>query len=131
MLEMRLSVLGKIVRMRAGLNEIETRTFDQVRAERGMNASAQAKRIAEASRALQKAESEAREANRAVSEAAGGGLSGWWRRIGLKRHARSTTVAAKQAKGKLDMAAARDAHAPDLDGEAVELLARPAPNCET
>ena len=125
MLEMRLSVLGKIVRMRAGLNETEIRTFDQVRAELGMNASVQAKCIAEASRALRTAESETREANRAVFEAAGGGLSGWWRRIGLKRHAKSTALAAEQAKFKLDMAAARDAHASELDGDAVELLADP------
>ena len=125
MLEARLSILGQVVRMRAGLSETETRTFGQVRAERSMNASAQAARIVEAARALQKAESDAREAKRAVSEAAGGGLSGWWKRLGLKRHAKSTALAAEQAKGTLDVAAARDAHLPKLDGDAVELLADP------
>ena len=125
MLEARLSALGQVVRMRAGLSEAETKTFGQLRAERAMDAAAQATRIFEAACALQRAESIAREAGRAVTEAAGGGLSGWWRRRGLKRHARSAALLAEKAKGELDAAAARDAHAQELDDDAVGLLADP------
>ena len=122
-LESRLSVLSQIVRTRAGLSEVETQTFGKLRLESGMDSATQATRIAEAARALQKAETDAREAAQVLSEAVGGGLSGWWRRFGLKRQKKNAALSAEQARQALNAAAAGETNATTLDDDAVALLA--------